>query len=64
MNNYLIECLDNLSIDIEINKIIKEKDFNSIEKTIYDLNDNSLNQALEDLDTYGLFTNKKIIIIS
>lgn len=63
MNNYLIECLDNLSIDIEINKIIKEKDFNSIEKTIYDLNDNSLNQALEDLDTYGLFTNKKIIII-
>ena len=63
MNNYLLECIDNLSIDLKIEEIIKEKDFTSIEKTIYDLNENSLNQVLEDLDTYGLFSNKKIIIV-
>ena len=63
MNNYLIESLDSLSLEKAKQIIIKD---NHMEETIpstYDLEEVSLEEALEDLDTYGLFSNKKVIII-
>ena len=63
MHNYLLESNDHLTIDLEIDKLIQKEKFIDSEKTIYDLEDYSLNQALEDLDTYSFLSSKKIIII-
>ncbi|MBQ6477286.1 MAG: DNA polymerase III subunit delta [Bacilli bacterium] len=63
MNNYLLEGTDNLSINIEIDDIISKEKFTDTEKTNYDLEEISLLNVLEDLDTYNLLTPKKIIIV-
>lgn len=62
-NNYLIECNDSLSLKNKIQEIIKTSGFSDISKTYYDIDEVELSSALEDLDTYGLFSTKKIIII-
>ena len=62
-NNYLIECTDFLTIQIEINKIIKENKFEDASQNYYDIQEVPLENALEDLDTYGLFTTQKVIIL-
>lgn len=63
MNNYLIESLDSLSLEKEKQIIIKDNHLENIIPNTYDLEEVSLQEALEDLDTYGLFSNQKIIII-
>ena len=63
MNNYLIESSDFLSFQTEKDKLIREKDFSSAEISIYDLEEVEIQNALEDLDTYGFLSSKKVIIL-
>ncbi len=62
MNNYLIEYNDIYLLNNEIDSLI-EKGFKEATKSIYDLDEESLENALNDLDTYSFLTDKKIIII-
>lgn len=62
-NNYLLECTDSLAMEQEQTKIIKDNKFNKANIVKYDLEESELSQALEDLDTYGLFTTQKVIIL-
>ena len=63
MNNYLLECDDSLALEQEQTKIIKDNKFNKASVFKYDLEETELVKALEDLDTYGLFTPQKVIIL-
>lgn len=63
MDSYLIESSDFLSFQNEKDKLIKDKKFDSSLISIYDLEEVELSNALEDLDTYGLLSNKKVIIL-
>ena len=63
MNNYLLESLDSLSLQKKRESLIKDNNFEDIPVQIYDVSEVPLASALEDLDTYGLFSNKKVIII-
>lgn len=62
-NNYLLESEDSLSLEKKINDIIKKCGFEEAYRSIYDLDEVDLSLALEDLDTYGFLSSKKIIII-
>lgn len=62
-NNFLIEASDKVLLDNKINEIITKNKFNDVYISTYDLEENDLSDALEDLNTYGLFSEKKIIII-
>lgn len=64
MNNYLIEGSDYISINNKISEIIKKNDFSDASISKYDLSEGLLDDALEDLNTYGLFSDKKIVIIN
>jgi len=63
-NNYLIECEDKVLLNNKINEIIRNNKFSDTPINSYDLEEQELKSPLEDLDTYGLFSNKKIIIIN
>ena len=63
MNSYLLESIDSLSLQKEREKIIKENSFSEVPISFYDLEETSLSNALEDLDTYGLFSEKKVVVI-
>jgi len=62
-NNYLLESEDSLSLEKKIDNIIKKCGFEEAYRSIYDLEEVDLSLALEDLDTYGFLSSKKIIII-
>ena len=62
-NNYLLECLDSYLIELKINEIIKDQGFLDAVVHFYDMEEVSLANALEDLDTYALYNEKKVIII-
>lgn len=62
-NNYLLECSDSTLVEEEISKLIKKNDFQDALISSYDLEETSLDNALEDLDTYSLLSDKKVIII-
>lgn len=62
MNNYLIEYNDIYLLNNEIESLI-EKGFKDATKSVYDLDEESLENALNDLDTYSFLTDKKTIII-
>ena len=62
-NNYFIENEDNFLLEEKIKEIIKKEKFDDVIPTTYDLELTSLENALEDLDTYSFLTNKKVIII-
>lgn len=64
VNNYLIEGEDYVSVQCTIKDAILKNNFNEVVSECYDLVDNSLEKALEDLDTYGLFSDKKIVIVN
>ena len=63
MNNYLVTGSDVEGRAIEVEKIIEKVGFRDATTSIYDLEYNDLSDVLEDLDTYGLFSDKKIIIL-
>ncbi len=62
-NNYLIESEDYVCLKNTIEDIIKETGFDNLSIQKYNLLETSLDKALEDLDTYGLFSLKKVIVI-
>lgn len=63
-NNYLIEGCDYISINNKISEIIKQNNFSDASISKYDLSEALLEEAIEDLNTYGLFSDKKIVIIN
>ncbi len=62
-NNYLLECPDYLVLQKKIDRLILENNFSSASVNSYDMEEVSLECALEDLDTYGFLSEKKVIII-
>lgn len=62
--NYLLESSDEYLISLKIDEIIKKEGFSSAVKNEYDMEEVEFSSALEDIDTYGLFSDKKVIIIS
>lgn len=63
-HNYLIENADFTVVQLTIEKILKENSFLDAAVNYYDMQEVTLDKALEDLDTYGLLTNKKVIVIT
>lgn len=63
MTSYLLETEDFKAKELEVGKIIKDEDFLDATTSIYDLEENTLENALEDLDTYSFLSSKKIVII-
>ena len=63
MTSYLIETEDFAAREKEVEKLIKKENFNDATISIYDLEENTLDNALEDLDTYSFLSSKKLIII-
>ena len=62
-SNYLLECSDDLALSKKITEIIKKHGLEGQYQATYDLEESSLELALEDLDTYSFLSDKKIIII-
>ena len=62
-NNYLLESNSKTSLEYYISRIINKENFNNINPNYYDIEEDGLEVALNDLDTYGLFNTKKIVII-
>ncbi len=63
MNSYLLEGSDSLSVQLEREIIIQDNHFQEAPISFYDVEEVPLEHALEDLDTYGLFSNQKVIVI-
>lgn len=63
MTSYLLETEDFARKELAVDEIIKKEGFLDATTSIYDLEENSLENAIEDLDTYSLLADKKIIII-
>ena len=63
MSSYLIESMDSLSLQKEVERLKKENSFEDALISYYDLEENTLENALEDLDTYSFLSSKKTIII-
>lgn len=63
MNSYLIESEDSLSLQKKKEDIIKKESFTEAVINTYDLEEVTLDKALEDLDTYSFLSDKKVIII-
>ena len=62
-NNYLLESNDYIAIHKKQEEIIKINKFDNATISIYDMDNETLVKPLEDLDTYGFFSEKKVIII-
>lgn len=63
MNNYLIEGNDYIALDNKIKSIINESNFSDVLINYYDLSNSLLDSVLEDLDTYGFISEKKVIVV-
>ena len=64
MNNYLIENEDSILIEQKEKEIINKNKFQNDQINIYDLEEEStIEDVLEDLDTYSFLSSKKVIKI-
>jgi DNA polymerase-3 subunit delta len=63
MNNYLLEGIDSYALELKEKELIN-KDFSGVPLSTYDMLEDDLSLVLEDLDTYGLFATKKVIIVN
>lgn len=63
-NNFLIEEKSYILINEYINKLINDNNFTNSYKLVYSLEDTSLDIILNNLDTYNLFSEKKIVIVN
>jgi len=61
-NNTIIICDDKVTIDVTINSIIKKINISDLEIIKYDYSETSIDYVLEDLNTYNLLSNCKLII--
>ena len=63
--SYLLETDDSKSKKLLIDKIIIDNNFKDYEIHIYDLDDDiSFSKILEDLDTYTLLNDRKVVVVS
>lgn len=62
-NNYLLESIDYILLKEMIESIIQDTHFTNASRSSYDLEEKDLGDALEDLDTYHLLSNLKVVII-
>ncbi len=62
-HNYLLEEIDSLVVSKKINSIIEKMNFQEAIQSTYDIEEQELSVALEDLDTYSFLSPKKVIII-
>lgn len=62
MNNYLIVYDDIYLLNSKIDELVN-KEFKDIDRSVYDLDEKDLDDALLDLDTYSFLSDKKIVII-
>ena len=62
MNNYIIISNDKVTIDLNIKNIIKSINIKDLEIVKYDYSETSIDVVLEDLNTYNLLSNCKLII--
>lgn len=63
MNSYYLISDDFEAIKEEEKNIIKKESFSDYETSIYDMEETTLDNALEDLDTYNFLSSKKLVII-
>ena len=63
MKNYLIISNDLITIDESIKNIIKELSLTNDNIVKYDLSETYLEDVIEELNTYGLFTDNKIVVV-
>lgn len=63
-NNYLIYGVDKYLIDKEIDKIIKKNKIDNNSIIRYSLNEDSIDNILEDANTFNLFSDAKLIIVN
>lgn len=63
-HNYLLESEDSYLVSLKQAELIDKCNFKDVPIHSYDMEEVSLSKALEDLDTYGLFSYKKVIVIS
>lgn len=61
---YLIESQDRGLLQKKTEEIITKNQFQDAQTTYYDLEESTLAQVIEDLDTYSFLTPKKVIVIS
>lgn len=64
MKNYLIITNDSVTIDEEIKKILNDAKLTEENVIRYDLSETLLDNVIEELNTYGLFTDNKVVIAS
>ena len=62
MKNYLIITNDSVTIDEEIKKILNDAKLTEENVIRYDLSETLLDNVIEELNTYGLFTDNKVVI--
>ena len=62
-NCFLLESESSIAKELKIKDLINNLNFNDAYISTYDMDNTSLNNALEDLNTYSLLSNKKVIII-
>ena len=62
MNNlYLIESNNYKAISLEIEKLSKKNNFDINDIIRYDLSETNISDVINDLDTYGFFSERKVI---
>lgn len=59
---YLIEGLNDVLIEKEIKNILKKINEDDLEIIKYDLEETTIDNVIEDLDTYDMFLHKKVVI--
>ena len=64
MKNYLILSNDFITIEETIKSVIKENNLSDENVIKYDMNETLLEVAIEELNTYGLFVDKKIVVLT
>ena len=64
MKNYLILSNDFITLEETIKTIINENNLSKDNVIKYDMNETLLENAMEELNTYGLFVDKKIVVLT
>ena len=63
-NNFLVYGNDSFLVKNNIKKIIKRKGTKESNIIFYDLTENSIEEVIEELNTFDLFDNQKIVVIT
>lgn len=62
-NNNLFEDIDDISFKLKLKEMMKEASFKDCSVSTYQMDESDLDKVLEDLDTYSLFGDKKVIVM-